>query len=185
MTRRPQPQTLTIIYNAGLQSEQNTENINLAVANDMKSIGKTLIGWKVSTEYDDNTKPVYEPGSVYQVYANTIFYAVWKKDEITIRYNANGGKFSSTNTNATMDRKLVIDDNIDLTINPSLTGYSFVGWTLDETVAQDGTLYTRPEILTAQTVTSELIRNYSSTINLYAVYEKSLTAIINNPLALA
>ena len=176
MTRRPQPQTLTIIYNAGLQSEQNTENINLAVADDMKSIGKTLIGWKVSTEYDDNTKPVYEPGSVYQVYANTIFYAVWKKDEITIRYNANGGKFSSTNTNATMDRKLVIDDNIDLTINPSLTGYSFVGWTLDETVAQDGTLYTRPEILTAQTVTSELIRNYSSTINLYAVYEKSLTA---------
>lgn len=74
----------------------------------------------------------YYPGGSYERNANTTFSAVWKLNEYTISYNANGGTGAPSEQTKT--------HGVDLTLSsvvPTRSGYDFVNW-------YDGTDYYSP-----------------------------------------
>lgn len=89
--------------------------------------GYDFLGWCTN----ENDKIVeYRPGDKIQATDNMILYAVWARQsiskELSIVYDTRGG--SSIPNSVPVDNMFTITRRV-----PSLSGYVFVGWTVDET----------------------------------------------------
>jgi len=82
--------------------------------------GYAFKGWYTASVGGD----VVNAATVMQSTSNIIVYAQWNKDEYTIAYNLDGGSVEGTNAKAYS----VTSESFTL-INPTKTGYDFVGWT--------------------------------------------------------
>lgn len=80
----------------------------------------------------DDLENSYDPGESYYRNANTTFTAVWKLNEYTVSYNANGG----TGAPNTQTKYYGINLALSSTV-PTRSGYDFVNWF-------DGTDYYSP-----------------------------------------
>ena len=91
--------------------------------NTIKRDGYKFLGWSTdknatSAMYDDEYK--FEP---FKLEDDMILYAIWKVHTYTIKYNANGGSGSMSNTTCTYDQNCTLTQNAFLR-----TGYTFNGW---------------------------------------------------------
>ena len=97
--------------------------------------GHRFLGWSTS---NDSTVE-YQAGATYSANENVTLYAVWKADEYTVNYDANGG------TNASSAQTKVYGTDLTLSADtPSKAGHSFLGWSTsnDSTVEyQAGATY--------------------------------------------
>jgi uncharacterized repeat protein (TIGR02543 family) len=89
--------------------------------------GYTFLGWNTSSTA---TTASHQPGGKTNANTNQniIFYAVWKANTYTVKYNANGGKGSMANTTGTYGVSTNLRKN---TFTKS--GYSFSGWNAHRT----------------------------------------------------
>ena len=119
--------------------------------------GYSFVGWSTS---NDSTVE-YQAGATYTANANVTLYAVWKANEYSVNYDANGG------TNAPSAQIKVHDSALTLSSNiPTKNGYSFVGWSTsnDSTVEyQAGATYTANSSVTLYAVWSAI--DYSVAYN--------------------
>lgn len=81
--------------------------------------GYTFQGWATSAEGG----VVYEPGASYTTNASVMLYAVWKANNYTITYDANGGTGAPDPQTTTDGAGLIVPDVI-----PTRQGYTFKGW---------------------------------------------------------
>ena len=108
--------------------------------------GHSFIGWSTS---NDSTVE-YQAGATYNANENVTLYAVWKADEYTVNYDANGG----TNTPSAQTKVHGTDLTLSTTV-PTKSGYSFIGWSTsnDSTVEyQAGAMYSANENVTLHAV---------------------------------
>ena len=139
-------------------------------------VGYSFVGWSTSND----TTVEYQAGAAYTADADVTLYAVWKADEYTVSYNANGGTNSPVSQTKVHDIALTLSSTI-----PAKSGYSFVGWSTsnDTTVEyQAGATYTANADVTLYAVwkADEYTVSYNSNGGSNApssqtkVYEKTL-----------
>ncbi|MBQ6627853.1 MAG: InlB B-repeat-containing protein [Methanobrevibacter sp.] len=87
-------------------------------ANTFTRTGYTFSGWVSDTNASHPDKETF----TYQRAANTIMYAQWTPITYSIKYNANGGSGTMSNTSATYDVNVTLSNNAF-----TRTGYSFSG----------------------------------------------------------
>ena len=82
--------------------------------------GYTFLGWNNSATASEAS---FQPGDVYSTDADITLYAVWKRIENRISYDANGG------TGEPADQIKQPDESIELSATvPTRAGYTFLGW---------------------------------------------------------
>ena len=124
-------------------------NITLPTPN---RTGYSYAGWSTSSSATTGS-------SVISSKSNTTYYAVWKANTYTVKYNANGGSGSMSNSSHTYDVSKALTTNAF-----TRTGYTFLGWS------------TSSSATSATYTDSQSVKNLASTngaiINLYAVWHK-------------
>ena len=95
--------------------------------NDPYRPGYTFLGWSTSptngiVEYTKEDPLPHE---------DITLYGVWQPNEYTITWDANGGQYTTTNTQYYAE---VVDPPLN---NPTRTGYSFGGWYMDQNGNQE------------------------------------------------
>ena len=99
--------------------------------------GKTFDKWSVLEGTAPNkTEKRYEAGQSISIKENTIFTAVWKPTELTVKLNPNGGTGVDTPKSVIYGNKLEISA-------PTRDGYVFDGWTVNKSVTEDGKLFAK------------------------------------------
>jgi len=120
--------------------------------------GYTFLGW--STSSGSNTV-VYNDKYVFNVFDNkddVHLYAVWRANTYTIKYSANGGSGTMSDTSCTYD------SNCTLRINSfTRTGYTFNGWNTKSDGS--GTSYTNSQAV------KNLVSSANGSITLYAKWK--------------
>lgn len=114
--------------------------------------GYTFLGWSVTKV---SNEPEYASGDSYTVKEDATLYAVWKPNEFTVSYHANGGDYAPSSQ--------VKYYGINITLRaeyPTREGYKFLGWN------DNGVLYASGETY---------YLNKSTTM--YAVWEKESTGV--------
>ena len=118
--------TYTISYNAnggtGVPSSQTKWHgtpITLATSTPTKN-GHTFVHWNTKS---NGTGTGYAPGAGYNGNANITFYAIWKANTYTVKYDANGGTGAPANQTKTYGVNLTIT-----TDTPTRQDYNFLGW---------------------------------------------------------
>ncbi|MBQ6623332.1 MAG: InlB B-repeat-containing protein, partial [Mogibacterium sp.] len=81
----------------------------------------TFAGWKTGSQ-------TYDAGADYTVSADVSFDAQWTADKYSISYSYAGGTAPKT-ANPT---EYTVEDNINISNEPSRTGYTFTGWTSND-----------------------------------------------------
>lgn len=126
-------------------------------------VGYTFLGWGTSSS---STTVAYSPGETYKNNASITLYAIWEANTYTITYDANGGVGAPSSQSyqyaATGTTKLS-------TIEPTRTGYNFLGWSLSST-ATIRTYYSGQDWLLSN----------ASNYTLYAVWELKKYTITYN-----
>ena len=121
--------------------------------------GVEFLGWAKSEKDAFDHKVAYTDGQIVKDIANgdITLWAVWDIDELTISFNANGGKFGGTKLSVT--KTIKYGDTLAEAVaevnssKPSYTGYTFNGWakendavtyitTHDEPLYNDAVYYT-------------------------------------------
>ena len=102
--------------------------------------GYSFLGWSTSND----TSIEYQAGATYAANEAMTLYAVWKANEYTVSYDANGG------ANAPAAQTKVYEEDLTLSSDiPTKTGYTFVGWALNSNsttaLYQAGGTYTNNE----------------------------------------
>ena len=126
------PQTHTVTFNAGggtgtvdpMTAEAGTA-ITLPSANGLSRKYYTFTAWETGEKQ-------YNPGDDFTVNADTVFTAVWKRNTITVTYEANHASVMP----ATHTAKVNAGENFPLLENPfsnSPDGQIFYGWALTPT----------------------------------------------------
>ncbi|MBP3696271.1 MAG: leucine-rich repeat protein, partial [Clostridia bacterium] len=92
-------ETYTLSYNAnggsGAPSSQSgAENYIISSTKPSRS-GYTFLGWSKSSSA---TSAKYEPGDSISLTSNTTLYAVWRANTYSVKYNANGGSGTMSNS---------------------------------------------------------------------------------------
>jgi uncharacterized repeat protein (TIGR02543 family) len=82
--------------------------------------GYTFEGWSTR---NNATTPDYYPGGSYSGNADITWYAVWKVNEYTVSYDANGGDGEPASQIKYFDVPLTLSETI-----PTREGYRFAGW---------------------------------------------------------
>ena len=150
-----QPGTVTIQYNANggtgaPSSHVVNKNQNGVVYFDLSTaiptrVGYTFIGWRLNNDAQDD---IYGQGRGLSMYIGSItsndtitFYAQWQTEiktygTVTIQYNANGGSGAPSSHTITKDQYGNIYFSIPI-IEPTRSGYTFLGWRLFNDSAYD------------------------------------------------
>ena len=153
----------TVSYNANggsnaPLSQTKTKDVTLTLSS-TKPIrtGYTFLGWSTSSTA---TTATYQPGSNFTTNANTTLYAVWRANTYTIKYNANGGSGTMSDSSHTYDVSKSLTSNAF-----TRSGYTFLGWSTSSTATS--ATYTNGQTVTNLTSTDGGI------ITLYAVWKSS------------
>lgn len=91
------PNTYTVSFNANGGSgapaaQTKTYNVSLTLSSTVPTRAYyTFLGWATSASA---TTATYSPGGAFTTNANTTLYAVWRKNRVNIKYNANGGSMA-------------------------------------------------------------------------------------------
>ena len=118
--------------------------------------GYTFLGWSASSTAASAS---YSGGASYTPSSAQTLYAVWKANTYTITFDANGGTGGpGTQTYTYADSGSVMLS----TVEPSRSGYKFVGWSVSQTAASAD--YLSGGAFPANTLNG---------ITLYAVWERS------------
>ena len=125
---------ITYHYNGGSGNYSEGQQVGYSSTSSSRTItldtptrtDYTFLGWGSSTSSAD-IGTTYSVSSTNTVYKNV--YAVWRRNTITVTYNANGGSggpgSQTVNTNSTF--------NINGTNFPTKSGYIFKGWASSST----------------------------------------------------
>lgn len=89
--------------------------------------GYTFLGYNTK---QDGSGTSYTPGQNVKITQNVYIYALWKENEYTLKYDANGGN-NAPDTITFLYTKWL--NGVDLSNNyPARTGYTFLGWNTKE-----------------------------------------------------
>jgi uncharacterized repeat protein (TIGR02543 family) len=122
--------TITFNKNDGTNTIWSTnyvyaDSMNATMASAPSRTNYTFQGWSTSSSATSG----YSAGSSVLVSGSTTFYAIWKRNTITITYNANGGSggpgSQTVNTNSSF--------NINGSNYPTRNNYIFKGWSTSST----------------------------------------------------
>ncbi|MBQ3005149.1 MAG: InlB B-repeat-containing protein, partial [Clostridia bacterium] len=157
------PSTYKITYNAnGGSGAPSAQTKAYGTALTLSSTvptrtGYTFAGWNTKS---DGTGTNYASGASYTNNAVATLYAKWTAITYTVKYNANGGTGSMSNSTHTYGTAKALTAN-DFT----RTNYTFLGWSTSSTATAE--TYTDCQSVKNLTSTS------SGTVNLYAVWALS------------
>lgn len=163
------PNKYTITYNAnggtGAPANQTkTHGITLTLSNTKPArTGYTFMGWSTSL----NGSVSYNAGSTYSSNSNITLYAVWQTNAYTVKYNANGGSGSMSNSSHIYDTAKSLNANAF-----TRSGYIFLGWSTSSSA-------TTPTYTDKQSV-KNLTSTNGSTVNLYAVWQANTYTVKYN-----
>lgn len=117
-----------------MSNSMHTYNVNQTLySNQFKRVGYTFLGWStvdgvvtdtgtdVTISYKENASVknlTTEQGKVVNL------YAVWKRNQYSVTYDANGGTFEGTNKT----KWFYYGNNVDLGLSCRKKGYIFLGW---------------------------------------------------------
>ena len=121
----------------------------------MGRTGYEFLGWATSSTA---TSATYQPGDSFTTNADTTLYAVWKANTYTVKYNANGGTGTMSDSSHTYDVSKALTSNAF-----TRSGYTFLGWATSST--STSAIYTDGQSVKNLTSTN------GGTINLYAVWK--------------
>lgn len=157
--------TYTISYNANggtgapsSQTKYHDTALILSTTIPTRS-GYTFRGWAHSSTADYVT---YSAGGQYTSNSSTTLYAVWKPNEYTVSYSANGGTGAPSSQTKYHNQNLALSSTA-----PTRIGYIFVGW---GTSAGDTTV----DYYAGGTYTQ------NSAITLYAIWKATSTTLTAN-----
>ena len=138
------PITYTVSYDANggsgaPASQTKTKDVALTLSSTKPTrTGYKFLGWAASKTA---TSAQYQPGGSYTANAAVTLYAVWKENDYTVSYDANGG----TGAPAAQTKKHGTALTLSST-KPTRTGYMFLGWAASKTATsaqyQPGGSYT-------------------------------------------
>ena len=158
----------TVSYDAnggtGAPSTQNKDyGKSITLSNIVPTrTGYTFQGWSTSSSA---TTASYQPGATFSIDSNTTLYAVWKVNTYTVKYNANGGSGTMSDSSHTYDVSKSLTTNAF-----TKPGCTFIGWS------------TSSSVTTATYTDGQSVKNLTpingSTVNLYAVWQDS-TAVLS------
>ncbi|MBR3836130.1 MAG: InlB B-repeat-containing protein [Clostridia bacterium] len=121
--------------------------------------GYTFLGWSTSSSA---TSASYSAGGSYTANADATLYAVWKANTYTVKYNANGGSGTMSNSSHTYNVSKALTSNAF-----TRSGYTFLGWSTSSSA-------TSPTYTNGQSV-KNLTSTNNGTVTLYAVWSKNPT----------
>lgn len=122
--------TITFNKNDGTNTIWSTnyvyaDSMNATMASAPSRTNYTFQGWSTSSSATSG----YSAGSSVSVSGSTTFYAIWKRNTITVTYSANGGSggpgSQTVNTNSSF--------NINGSNYPTRNNYIFKGWSTSST----------------------------------------------------
>ena len=125
------PITYTVSYDANggsgaPASQTKTKDVALTLSSTKPTrTGYKFLGWAASKTA---TSAQYQPGGSYTANAAVTLYAVWKENDYTVSYDANGG----TGAPAAQTKKHGTALTLSST-KPTRTGYMFLGWAASKT----------------------------------------------------
>lgn len=136
------------------QTKAHDETLTLSTIG-MGRTGYEFLGWATSSTA---TSATYQPGDSFTTNADTTLYAVWKANTYTVKYNANGGTGTMSNSSHTYDVSKALTSNAF-----TRSGYTFLGWSTSSTATS--ATYTDGQSVMNLTPTN------GSTVTLYAVWK--------------
>lgn len=116
------------VIEVGSRNDDFTVTVTLLDESCLEREGYTLLGWDTSRTISE---PKYKPGKTYTFtrddfdtyFQHIELYAIWKENDYTITYDANGGD----NAPAMQIKKKNLSATISEDI-PTRAGYTFLGW---------------------------------------------------------
>lgn len=154
--------TITFNKNDGTNTVWSTnyvyaDSMTATMASAPTRTGYTFQGWSTSSSATSG----YNAGSAVSVSGSTTFYAVWRRNTITVTYNANGGSggpgSQTVNTNSSF--------NINGSNYPTRNNYIFKGWSTSSSA----------KTATYKKGTTPSISTGTSNITYYAVWWPAFT----------
>lgn len=154
--------TITFNKNDGTNTVWSTnyvyaDSMTATMASAPTRTGYTFQGWSTSSSATSG----YNAGSAVSVSGSTTFYAVWRRNTITVTYNANGGSggpgSQTVNTNSSF--------NINGSNYPTRSNYIFKGWSTSSSA----------KTATYKKGTTSSISAGTSNITYYAVWWPAFT----------
>ena len=116
----------TVTYNAnggsgapGSQTKRYGKSLTLSSTKPART-GHTFLGWATSSTA---TSASVQPGATYTSNASVTYYAVWKANTYTVKYDANGGSGAPSKQTKTYGKTLTLSST-----KPTRTNYTFKGW---------------------------------------------------------
>lgn len=128
--------------------------------------GYTFLGWHINKN-SEKASAILEPGKKLQATEASTFYAVWKANTYTVKYNANGGSGNTASSSHTYDTAKALTAN-----GFTRTGYIFAGWSTDSsaTATQYGD----------EASVKNLTSTNGATVNLYARWKPIDYTVVYN-----
>ena len=160
------PITYTVSYDANggsgaPASQTKTKDVALTLSSTKPTrTGYTFLGWAANKTA---TSAQYQPGGSYTANAAVTLYAVWKTNDYTVSYDANGGTGAPAAQTKTHGTALTLSST-----KPTRTGYTFLGWAASKTATsaqyQPGGSYTANAAVTLYAVWKENAPTYATTL---------------------
>ena len=115
----------------------------------------TFLGWSTSKTA---TSATYKPGVIYRSSTSTTLYAIWKRKQITVTFDANGGTGAPASVTGAAGNVVIPKDT------PTRKNYTFLGWATSKT---------------ATSATYKPSATYTGTTNitLYAIWEQTYVTL--------
>lgn len=135
--------------------------------------GYTLLGWSESSIATTADYSVYSNVTNEWIdanYSSITLYAVWKQNDYTVTYDANGG------TTKAKQEIYHYKDEVALSATAQKAGYTFVGWSTDPDARMPLSEFAMPDLATSGN------KDYSSDweLTLYAVYSIPVSDVENH-----
>lgn len=122
--------------------------------------GTTSSGGTIFDQNDTGLLPIEINANVKNGNCSSTLYAIWKGNTYTVKYNANGGSGTISDSSHTYDTAKTLNANTF-----TKTGYTFLGWSTSSTAT------------TAQYTDKQSVKNLTATnggtVTLYAVWSKN------------
>ena len=160
------PITYTVSYDANggsgaPASQTKTKDVALTLSSTKPMrTGYKFLGWAASKTA---TSAQYQPGGSYTANAAVTLYAVWKENDYTVSYDANGGTGAPAAQSKMHGTALTLSST-----KPTRTGYMFLGWAASKTATsaqyQPGGSYTANAAVTLYAVWKENAPTYATTL---------------------
>lgn len=132
------------------QTKWKDQTLKLSILKPTRT-GYSFLGWATSSTA---TSATYSAGGNYTANAAATLYAVWKPNEYTVSYNANGGTGAPANQTKYYGSILTLSST-----KPTKANYTFKGWA---TTANGSVAYSAGGSYTA-----------NAAVTLYAVWERT------------